>query len=237
MLILDGANSRFVHFFAVKVSPPVKQDLASDCSARGILTSLKECGPQDAASLAGRLGITAPGIRQHLYELQKKGLVSFVEEPRPMGRPAKIWRLTEDANDCFPDNHAAVALNLLNSARNAFGPEGLCKLLSQYARDQVRNYKSRLSDGGDLRQRLEALASMRCEEGYMAEVREADDGALLLVENHCPISCAALSCSEFCDNELNMFREVLGREAGVERIEHMVDGHRRCVYRVDSPDQ
>lgn len=216
----------------MKNSAPVKQDLASDCTARGILTSLKERGPQDASSLAAALGITAPGIRQHLYELQKKGLVTFTEEPRPMGRPAKIWRLTEHANDCFPDNHAAVALNLLNSARNAFGPEGLCKLLSQYARDQVSNYKARLTDNGSLRGRLEALAGMRCEEGYMAEVREADDGGLLLVENHCPISCAALSCSEFCDNELNMFREVLGPDAAIERIEHMVNGHRRCVYSV-----
>lgn len=182
--------------------------------------------------MAARLGITAPGIRQHLYELQRKNLVCFDEESRPMGRPAKIWRLTSEANKCFPDNHAAVTLNLLHSARNAFGSEGLCKLLSQYARDQVHNYRSRLADRSNLRTRLESLAILRCEEGYMAEVRAGENGELLFVENHCPISCAALSCSEFCDNELNMFREVLGPDAIVDRIEHMVNGNRRCVYRV-----
>lgn len=219
-------------FTAVKNSAPIKQDLASDCTARGILTALKEQGPLDATSLAAELGITAPGIRQHLYDLQKKNLVTFSEESRPMGRPAKIWRLTEEANGCFPDNHAAVTLNLLKSARNAFGPEGLCKLLSQYARDQVTTYRKRISAGANLRQRLEALATFRSEEGYMAEVAANETGELLFVENHCPISCAALTCSEFCDNELNMFREVLGPRAGVERIEHMVNGNRRCVYRV-----
>jgi len=216
----------------VKNSAPIKQDLASDCTARGILKTLKERGPLDASALAATLGITAPGIRQHLYELQRKELVAFDEEARPMGRPAKIWRLTAEANKCFPDNHAAVTTNLLKSALNAFGNEGLCKLLGQYARDQVRNYRSRLGDCAGLRQRLEALAHLRCDEGYMAEVSNDEDGTLLFVENHCPISCAAHSCSEFCDNELNMFREVLGPGAEVDRVEHMVNGNRRCVYRV-----
>lgn len=213
-------------------SAPIRQDLASDCTARGILSTLKEKGPSDATALAAELGITAPGIRQHLYELQRKELVAFDEEPRPMGRPAKIWRLTEEANKCFPDNHAAVTTNLLKSARNAFGSEGLCRLLSQYASDQVRSYRSRMGDRAELRSRLEALAQLRCEEGYMAEVKTGDTGELLFVENHCPISCAAQSCSEFCDNELNMFREVLGDAAEIVRIEHMVHGSRRCVYRV-----
>lgn len=186
----------------------------------------------DASSLATELGISAPGIRQHLYELQKKKLVDFDEEPRPMGRPAKIWRLTDEANNCFPDNHAAVTLNLLKSARNAFGHEGLCKLLSQYASDQVASYRDRLACQPTVHKRLEALASFRCDEGYMAEVHHGENGDLLFVENHCPISCAAHSCGEFCDNELNMFREVMHPLASVERVEHIVNGHRRCVYRV-----
>jgi predicted ArsR family transcriptional regulator len=216
----------------MKPKAPIKQDLAADCTARGILTVLKEKGPTDASSLAELLGISAPGIRQHLYDLQEKGLVSFTEEARPMGRPAKIWNLTIKANDCFPDNHAAVTLNLLKSAREVFGTEGVSKILAQYAKDQVGIYHNRMASCPSLLIRLEVLVNHRCNEGYMAELGQDDEGNILFIENHCPISCAAKSCDEICDGELRMFREILGKEVGIERIEHQVRGDRRCVYRI-----
>ncbi len=219
-------------FVFVNKSAPIKQDLADDCTTRGILTILKEKGPTDANTLAQLLGLSAPGIRQHLYDLQEKHLVNFAEESRPMGRPAKIWKLTEKANDCFPDNHAAVSLSLLQSAKAAFGPEGLCKLLAQYAKDQVRTYRERTKCCQTLTERLTTLAACRCQEGYMAELGEDEAGDILFIENHCPISCAAQTCREICDGELNMFRDILGPDNTVERIEHMVNGNRRCVYRI-----
>ena len=217
---------------AVNQNAPIKQDLAADCTTRGILTILKEKGPTDASTLAELLSISAPGIRQHLYDLQEKKLVDFVEQPRPMGRPAKIWKLTEKANGCFPDNHAAVTLNLLKSAKAAFGDDGMCKLLAQYAKEQVRNYRERTKNCESLHDRLTTFAACRCEEGYMAEISQDDAGNTLFVENHCPISCAAQSCSEICDGELNMLREIVGSDVNVERVEHMMDGNRRCVYRI-----
>lgn len=213
-------------------SAPIKQNLAADCTTRGILTILKEKGPTDASTLAELLCISAPGIRQHLYDLQEKQLVSFVEEPRPKGRPAKIWKLTSEANNCFPDNHAAVSLNLLKSAKEAFGSEGLCKLLAQFSKEQTKTYMAQTRSCTTVRDRLTKLVACRSEEGYMAEISEDENGILLLIENHCPISCAAQSCSELCDGELRMFNDVLGPGVLVERLERMVDGHRRCVYRV-----
>ena len=56
-----------------------------------------------------------------------------------------------------------------------------------------------------LRRRLEALAEIRSEEGYMAEVRPAGRGAYLLIENHCPICAAAGTCVGLCDGELSLF--------------------------------
>ena len=149
-----------------------------------------------------------------------------------MGRPAKIWDLTEKANGCFPDNHAAISLSLLQSAKAAFGPEGLCKLLAQYAKDQVQSYRTRTKNCQSLSDRLNTLAGCRTEEGYMAELGKDDDGNILFIENHCPISCAAQTCSEFCEGELNMFREILGSKVNIERTEHMLGGDRRCVYRI-----
>jgi predicted ArsR family transcriptional regulator len=37
------------------------------------------------------------------------------------------------------------------------------------------------------------LASIRTNEGYMAEIQSLDDDSFLLIENHCPICAAAIA--------------------------------------------
>src|SRR2546422_644329 len=85
--------------------------------------------------------------------------------------------------------------------------------------------------GEAARQQLERLAATRSAEGYMATVRKAGDG-WLLVENHCPICAAARACQGFCRSELELFREVLGEGVEIERVEHVLAGGRRCAYSV-----
>ena len=65
----------------------------------------------------------------------------------------------------------------------------------------------------------------------MAQARRDGEG-WLLVENHCPICAAASQCTRLCANELDVFERVLGPDARVTRVEHMLDGARRCAYRV-----
>jgi len=69
---------------------------------RAVVKLLKSEGAMDAAKLAKRLGLTAMAVRQHLYELQREKLVSAEERPVPLGRPAKYWRLTREADRLFP---------------------------------------------------------------------------------------------------------------------------------------
>ena len=66
----------------------------------------------------------------------------------------------------------------------------------------------------------------------MADVKPDGKGRFLLIENHCPICAAATACQGFCANELSLFRGVLGPGIGVERLEHIIAGERRCAYRV-----
>jgi predicted ArsR family transcriptional regulator len=66
----------------------------------------------------------------------------------------------------------------------------------------------------------------------MAEVAPEGRHAFLFVENHCPICAAATACQGFCATELELFRRALGPGITVERVEHIVTGDRRCVYRV-----
>ena len=203
-------------------------------SRRAILELLKWHGPQDARTLAGRLGISTMAVRQHLYSLADDKLVASEEEPRPMGRPAKLWRLTPAADELFPNAHAELTVSLIQSMRETFDERGVDRLIAARTRSQIEAYRAQVGDRGPLRERLEALARLRAREGYMAEVREDAGGALLLIENHCPICAAARACTNLCAGELQVFREVLGGGVHVERIDHILAGARRCAYRVQA---
>jgi predicted ArsR family transcriptional regulator len=199
---------------------------------RAITKLLKTEGPIDSAQLAQRLGLTAMAVRQHLYVLQREGLVASEERPVPIGRPAKFWRLTREADHLFPEAYAELSVALIDSVKDAFGQEGLERVLTSRCARQRVDYGKRIKLHDSLDRKLAELAKVRTEEGYMAEVRKEDDGSFLLVENHCPICAAANACQGFCSTELDLFRSVLGSGVTVERAEHIIKGDNRCVYRV-----
>jgi predicted ArsR family transcriptional regulator len=198
---------------------------------RRIVNLLKTRGAMDSAGLAARLEVTPMAVRQHLYALQQDKLVSAVERPVPLGRPAKYWRLTPEANRLFPDAYAELNVALIDAVGETFGANGLQRLLETRLARQKADYGARIAASAPLGKKLAQLAAVRSEEGYMAEVKP-DGRAYLFIENHCPICAAATACQGLCATELELFRSVLGPLVTVERAEHIVSGDRRCAYRI-----
>ena len=198
---------------------------------RAIVKLLKTEGAMDSAALAARLGLTAMAVRQHLYALAEEKLVTAEERRVPLGRPAKHWQLTREADRLFPDAYAELNVSLLAALGDTFGAAGVERVLESRSARQRKAYAARIRPGAPLREKLQQLARIRSEEGYMAEVKAEGRGRFLFIENHCPICAAATACQGFCANELELFRAVLGA-VEVERLEHIVAGERRCAYRV-----
>lgn len=210
----------------------VSAGMPRERTRRAIVQLLKQEGALDAETLAVRLQITAMAVRQHLYGLQDEQLVTYQEEPRPMGRPAKRWQLTPAADRLFPDGYAELTLSLINSVKEAFGEAGLERLLEIRSQQQLEAYDQQIKSKRSLKQRLKTLAELRTREGYMAEVQPQSDGSFLLVENHCPICAAATICTGLCAKELEVFQATLGDEVEIQRVEHIVAGARRCAYQI-----
>ncbi len=183
--------------------------------------------------LAGALGLTEAAVRQHLDALAANGLVTAATRPPAgRGRPAHVWALTELARDLFPDHHDDLTVDLLDAMRRALGDDGLDAVIEARAEHQLETYRKAMPKRGSLRTRVEALARVRTDEGYLAEVIEDDDGNLVLVEHHCPICVAAAACQNLCRSELDVFRAALGDDVEVQRTQHLLAGSRRCAYLV-----
>lgn len=201
---------------------------------RRIMDLLKRGGQRTAGTLAASVGLTDVAIRQHLATLETLGLVEpKTRPPSGRGRPAILWSLTELARGLFPERHAELTVSLIQSTRKAFGDEGLKKIIDLRAAEQVRDYRTTLPPTkASLQERVHSLAQLRTAEGYMAEVKREAKNVFQLIEHHCPICDAAKCCQGLCSAELDVFQRSLGEDVLVERVEHLLSGDTRCVYRI-----
>lgn len=210
-----------------------------------ILQLLKTKGQQTSQQLADSLALTMMGARKHLLNLAEQGLVvAGTDHPEgatgsARGRPQQYWRLTKAGHQYFPDRHADVSLQLIDGVRQLFGAAGLEQLIVQRQQQQQVHYLEKLSEFGDLAAKVQQLANIRQQEGYLAEAYAAAHSSAtsslghnswLLVEHHCPICAAATLCQNFCRSELELFRACVAGVATVERTEHLLSDGSRCAY-------
>ncbi|MCJ8302319.1 metalloregulator ArsR/SmtB family transcription factor [Shewanella sp.] len=196
-----------------------------------IIQLLKTQGPLTAKVLASELSLTTMGVRQHMQGLEDDGDVIFEDKKAPRGRPTRFWSLTAKSNSHFSDRHEELSVQLIDSVITVFGDSGLEKLITHREQASLSLYRQSMLDKTSLIDKLNALAELRSREGYMASIVE-DDSCYWLMENHCPICAAASKCLNFCRSELNLFQTILSDEATVTREEHIIEGARRCAYRV-----
>ncbi|WP_255578345.1 metalloregulator ArsR/SmtB family transcription factor [Chitinophaga sp. sic0106] len=200
-------------------------------AADRILTMLKTKGPLPASKLADELGITSEGARLHLVKLQEEGLVQPESISRGVGRPMQIWSLTALGNARFPDTHTELTLQLIQTIKNVLGKDALESVVSAREKNQQEKYHAALDGVAGLESRLDAFAAIRSKEGYLAEWKK-EDGTYYFIENHCPICCAAQECDNICTSEMNTFVSIVGNDVDVSRQEHIINGARRCVYKI-----
>ncbi|MFL5267303.1 MAG: helix-turn-helix transcriptional regulator [Stellaceae bacterium] len=201
-------------------------------AADAILFQLKSLGEAQAEVLARRLGISVQAVRQRLERLLAENLVSFSDRTQGRGRPRRLWSLAPPTASLFPDTHAQLTVDLIGTIRSELGETALARLLERRKEQITVAYRKRLDRDPGIAGKLAALADMRSAEGYMARLEILPDQTFLLVEDHCPICAAAMSCQGFCANELDVFRNLLGPGWHIERSDHLLAGARRCTYRI-----
>ncbi|PJC85729.1 transcriptional regulator [Vibrio sp. HA2012] len=194
-----------------------------------ILHKLKREGSITAKKLAGDLGMTTMGARQHLQALEDDGMIESFDVRVKVGRPNRNWSLTEKGHAYFSDRHDDLSVQVIEAVETLFGTEGIHKVAQERENKTFHRYQAQLTKKTTLQQKLECLTQLREQEGYMAELHQSETG-FTLIENHCPICKAAERCPSFCQSELNVFQRLLGDSCHIERSEHIINSERRCVY-------
>ncbi len=223
ILLLLNNTSVYLVYFKKNIMQPEK-------NPEKILMYLKMNGPQSAATLAKEFVMTGEGMRLHLLKLEENGFVKSEPIAKGVGRPIILYHLTKKGDKMFPDNHAALSVQLMKSIQEILGEDALRKVVDAKREKDYMRYQNLLSEAENIEEKIDSFTKVRSEEGYMAEwIKQNDE--YYFIENHCPICAAATQNQGFCQSEFDNIKKLLG-EVKLERIDHTVNGDRRCAYRI-----
>jgi DeoR family suf operon transcriptional repressor len=178
--------------------------------------------------LADLLNLTPTGVRQHLTVLERDGLVTSYEERGRVGRPAHIYRLTEEGERLYPRNYDTLANLLLEEVRAMAGADVLQRLLRRVSTRMAERYADRI-EGRPLSERVEATAAALREQGCVVELEQLGD-EFLLHECTCPYRNVARQHSAVCALEVDFVRRMTGTDAKL--TSSLLRGDTACTYRI-----
>ncbi len=230
----------------VKIDADTDRELDCVRTRDAVVTSLLENGPQTAAALAGRLGLSPAAIRRHLDGLEAEHQVAARDQeplgPRGRGRPARVFALTDSGREGFPhayDDLASAALRFLQGAGgdNAVRDfaEHRAATLSAALRDKLPYGVDPAADelaGTSASPAVETLAAALTDEGYAASAQRVSSGDQIC-QHHCPVAHVAAEFPQLCEAETEAFARLLGTH--VQRLATIAHGDGVCTTYVPTP--
>ena len=153
-----------------------RQDETS--TRREIINLLRVVGPLTVGELGERLHITHVAVRRHLTSLERDGLVTSVQQRLPMGRPTRVYSLTEAADNLFPKKYGSMMVELLDFLHET-DPELVEAFFRRRGEEMVARYGGEVN-GGTLKERVQQLTAIQQANGYLAEFEKEEDGTLVL---------------------------------------------------------
>ncbi len=194
---------------------------------REILLSLKRNGESDLGRLAETLSLSKMAVYRHVKDLEQRGLVERFDIRSGVGRPKLGLRLAPEASTLFPKAYSALTVNAMEFIEEELGREAVERALRRRQHAVLPDYERKVGTGS-LKERVEALAQVRDEEGYMAESRGTPGPGYELLEFNCPILAVAERYGEACTVERELFERVLN--ADVETTHRVVAGNQVCRF-------
>lgn len=178
--------------------------------------------------LAEAVQINPISVRHHIAKLEAEGLVSSEEERHGVGRPRRIYFLTELGMERFPSRYLAFTSRLLEQIKGSVSQEALNSLLAQVAADMAEAHFSDIDmENLSPEERIKLLEHILREEGFGIQI-ERKEGQFIIKETSCPYFHVGQEHPEVCIVDRILISKVL--DTPVEKITCMLDGDSLCSY-------
>ena len=200
---------------------------------RTVLLAVRRLEPATIDQVAEDLGMTPSGARQHLQALATAGLVEGTSVRRGQGdrgRPPLAFAVTPAGDAALPKRYRDLSQELLGYLDDE-DPGVIDRIFARRRDARIANARSRLADRSTLGAKVEELATILDEDGYLTSVARFDAGRFRIDEHNCAITAVARRYGQACSSELEFIQQVLP-DATVRRVHHMNAGDRSCGYEI-----
>lgn len=180
--------------------------------------------------LAEAVEINPISVRHHLNKLEAEGLVTSFEERHGVGRPRRLYRLTETGRELFPTRYLRLTTRLLSQLKDQLPPAMVKQLFAQMAKDIAADYEEALQ-GLPLEERLDLIKRLLSQEGFSVEW-EKQGNDYLIREINCPYLQVSQAHPEVCAIDQTLISTLLSLPA--EKVRCVLNGDTYCTYVVSN---
>lgn len=178
--------------------------------------------------LADDVGINPISIRHHITRLQADRLVDSEEELHGVGRPRRVYFLTEAGLEQFPTRYMRLTLRLLEQLKETMPKPAVNQLFAQMAKELVDEYTEEAHAVGlSMEQRLVLMQKLLAEEGFNVEWEQKGE-QYHIRETNCPYLHVSQRHPEVCSVDQTLISAML--DVPAQKIKCVLNGDSYCTY-------
>jgi len=176
--------------------------------------------------LAEEVDINPISVRHHITKLQAEGFVDSEEERHGVGRPRRLYYLTERGLEQFPSRYLRLTLRLLEQLKDSMPEPMVNELFTQMAKDMVSDFNAE-TDSMTMEERLDTVTSILNQEGFTVEWEKQGD-KYIIREISCPYFHIGQDHPEVCAVDQTLISTVLN--VPTEKVKCLLNGDAHCTY-------
>jgi predicted ArsR family transcriptional regulator len=177
----------------LKYSNEIRAALPGD-TKKSILELLLD-GPKTSGEIANKLRIQKSAVRIHLNSLQAQKTVKSYFKVVRLGRPRRMYELTEAGQEVFPRSYNIFLSLIVKKIEETEGQEQLKKLIKSVADDIAADIKERIQENNasaNFEESLKLLNTVSNEMGFVSSVNKVNNETFSMVSRNCILHKIAL---------------------------------------------
>lgn len=189
-----------------------------------------------AEGLVKHLKITKTAVREHLLKLQDRELVSYRDESGRVGRPKRLYTLTQAGHEALPRQYSWLSLIMLEHLVTTTDSQRSKKFMSDLADKISAGLKEKVVGIRTPKKLIERISELLTQLGYRASIKQSDlrKGAVLEATN-CVYHSVAQKHPELCRFDTRLIENLSGLD--VELTECIAKGGSVCRFCLTIPEK
>ncbi len=188
--------------------------------------------PKSSYQLSDILGIYQSGVRRHLEDLEKRGIVkSFFK--KAIGRPKKIYSISPEGHELFSKRYDLLLTSLVNKIKEVYGDNVLQSLLASIATELSSGFTSGAEDDS-IEGRVEKVVEVLNNLGYQASWKTQGESIAIQAKNCIFCRTAREHPDAICQFDTMLIKNAVG-DVNVRLDECIAHDSNVCTMVLEKP--